>query len=200
MVTPLCIDQVDVLPAALPHSLHAAEGGGAQFPDFERVGWFNDIIAQLWPYVNAGVSALAREQLDPMLSESKPGWIRSIKLYRWAPAMHSSGVDVSAGHVLVLHPAKAAVWKPPSALLTPAHRAPANGALQVASKRTHTHAQHSAGGALSRRMRRFDLGTKAPQANGVKVYKSEAVKDQARPCAGVRCHACWAGTAWFHSE
>ena len=56
-----------------------------QFPDFERVGWFNDIIAQLWPYVNQAVSAMAREQLDPMLSESKPGWIQSIKLYRQSP-------------------------------------------------------------------------------------------------------------------
>ena len=53
-----------------------------QFPDFERVGWFNDIVGQLWPYINSAVSAMARDQLDPMLQESKPGWIRSIKLYR----------------------------------------------------------------------------------------------------------------------
>ena len=53
-----------------------------QFPDFERVGWFNDIVGQLWPYVNSAVSAMARDRMDPMLQESKPSWIRSIKLYR----------------------------------------------------------------------------------------------------------------------
>ena len=46
------------------------------------MGWFNDIVAQLWPYINSAVSAMARDRLDPMLQESKPGWIRSIKLFR----------------------------------------------------------------------------------------------------------------------
>lgn len=76
------------------------------FPDFERVGWVNEVLDQLWPYVNEAVCTTARERLDPMLAENKPGWISSIKLFR------------------------------------------------------------------------FDLGEKPPQANGVKVYKSPAAKDQ----------------------
>ena len=121
------------------------------------MGWFNDIIAQLWPYVNAGVSALAREQLDPMLSESKPAWIRSIKLYRRAPAGSSL---VAAG------PARSWLDRPG----------------RVRGRRGSLAALSRAG------PRRFDLGTKAPQANGVKVYKSEAVKDQASsaPARGSR--------------
>ena len=63
-----------------------------QFPDFERVGWFNDIVGQLWPYVNSAVSAMARDRLDPMLQESKPGWIRSIKLYRYYKATARFGL------------------------------------------------------------------------------------------------------------
>ncbi|KAK9807354.1 hypothetical protein WJX73_005591 [Symbiochloris irregularis] len=53
------------------------------FPDFERVGWVNDTIDQLWPYVNDAVSVTMREQLNPLLAENKPGWMSSIKLYRF---------------------------------------------------------------------------------------------------------------------
>lgn len=52
------------------------------FPDFERVGWVNEVLDQLWPYVNEAVCTTARERLDPMLAENKPGWISSIKLFR----------------------------------------------------------------------------------------------------------------------
>lgn len=52
------------------------------FPDFERVGWVNDTIDQLWPYVNDAVSVATREQLNPLLAENKPGWISSIKMFR----------------------------------------------------------------------------------------------------------------------
>ena len=52
------------------------------FPDFERVGWVNDTMDQLWPYVNDAVSITVRERLNPLLAENKPGWISSIKLFR----------------------------------------------------------------------------------------------------------------------
>ena len=53
------------------------------FPDFERVGWVNDVIDQLWPYVCDAVSMTVRDRLDPMLAENRPAWISSIKLFRW---------------------------------------------------------------------------------------------------------------------
>ena len=52
------------------------------FPDFERVGWVNDVFEQLWPYINDATCTMMRERLDPMLAENKPAWISSIKLFR----------------------------------------------------------------------------------------------------------------------
>ena len=54
------------------------------FPDFERVGWVNDTIEQLWPYINDAICTSMRERLNPLLAQSKPGWISSIKLFRQA--------------------------------------------------------------------------------------------------------------------
>lgn len=54
------------------------------FSDFERVGWINTILAQLWPNVNSAVSQQFRELLGPLLWQNKPSWIASLKLFRSA--------------------------------------------------------------------------------------------------------------------
>ena len=51
--------------------------------DFERVGWVNDVLSQLWPYINSAVSQQFRDLLAPLLRENKPSWIASLKLFRW---------------------------------------------------------------------------------------------------------------------
>ncbi|KAA6419256.1 MAG: hypothetical protein FRX49_10780, partial [Trebouxia sp. A1-2] len=54
------------------------------FPDFERVGWLNSVMGQLWPRVNKALSTMGRQQLDPLMKESKPSWITSVILDRQA--------------------------------------------------------------------------------------------------------------------
>lgn len=53
------------------------------FPDFERVGWLNSVMGQLWPRVNKALSTMGRQQLDPLMKESKPSWITSVMLDRF---------------------------------------------------------------------------------------------------------------------
>ena len=50
--------------------------------DFERAGWTNKILSQLWPFVNSAVSQQFREMLGPLLRDNKPSWIASLKLFR----------------------------------------------------------------------------------------------------------------------
>ena len=52
--------------------------------DFERVGWLNQILSQVWPSVNSAVSQQFRELLGPLLRQNKPSWIASLKLFRCA--------------------------------------------------------------------------------------------------------------------
>lgn len=53
------------------------------FPDFERVGWLNSVMGQLWPRVNKALSSMGRQQLDPLMKDSKPSWITSVQLDRF---------------------------------------------------------------------------------------------------------------------
>lgn len=50
--------------------------------DFERVGWINEILSQIWPSVNSAVSQQFRDLLGPLLKQNKPSWIASLKLFR----------------------------------------------------------------------------------------------------------------------
>lgn len=47
-----------------------------QFPDHERVQWIDDILLQLWPYVDLAVGEEVRRQAEPLLAEQKPAWIQ----------------------------------------------------------------------------------------------------------------------------
>ncbi|EIE27751.1 hypothetical protein COCSUDRAFT_45975 [Coccomyxa subellipsoidea C-169] len=67
------------------------------FPDFERVNWVNMVFSQLWPNLSAYFTKQAHPQLDPLLKQSKPAWIESIKLIKFdlgEKAPHISGVKV----------------------------------------------------------------------------------------------------------
>ncbi|KAL3139207.1 hypothetical protein ABBQ32_005978 [Trebouxia sp. C0010 RCD-2024] len=67
------------------------------FPDFERVGWLNSVLGQLWPHVNHAASTMGRQQLDPLMRDSKPSWITSVQLDRFDmgdSAPQVSGVKV----------------------------------------------------------------------------------------------------------
>lgn len=41
------------------------------------------LAGQLWPRVNHAVSTMGRQQLDPLMKESKPSWISSVQLDRF---------------------------------------------------------------------------------------------------------------------
>lgn len=52
-------------------------------PDWQRVGFLNQIIDQLWPHVNQALCTMCRAELEPVLKDQKPSWIASIKLSRF---------------------------------------------------------------------------------------------------------------------
>ncbi|BDA48413.1 Synaptotagmin-2 [Coccomyxa sp. Obi] len=67
------------------------------FPDFERVNWVNMVFTQLWPNLGAYFTKQAHPQLDPLLTQNKPSWIKDIKLIKFdlgEKAPHISGVKV----------------------------------------------------------------------------------------------------------
>ncbi len=41
-------------------------------------------VGQLWPRVNKALSTMGRQQLDPLMKESKPSWVTSVVLDRQA--------------------------------------------------------------------------------------------------------------------
>lgn len=53
------------------------------FPDYERVGWVNSIISQLWPHVSMAATGLVGDQLNPQLAMNKPKWISDIHLHNF---------------------------------------------------------------------------------------------------------------------
>ncbi|KAK9861272.1 hypothetical protein WJX84_001563 [Apatococcus fuscideae] len=53
------------------------------YPDFERVGWVNTVLGQLWPRLDASLSHMASEMLRPLFQENKPSWMHSVKLDRF---------------------------------------------------------------------------------------------------------------------
>ncbi|KAK9865697.1 hypothetical protein WJX84_002675 [Apatococcus fuscideae] len=52
-----------------------------QFPDFERVGWVNSVIGQLWPHVSSALVSLVQDKLPPLLDENRPRWMTAIELH-----------------------------------------------------------------------------------------------------------------------
>lgn len=46
-------------------------------PDYERMGWVNDVIVHLWPHVAAAASVMVRDLAEPLLRQSKPRCARA---------------------------------------------------------------------------------------------------------------------------
>ena len=44
----------------------------AKNPDYDRMGWINDVIVHLWPHVARAASHMVREQAGPLLQQNKP--------------------------------------------------------------------------------------------------------------------------------
>lgn len=57
--------------------------------------WFG--AGQLWPRVNKAVSTMGRQQLDPLMKESKPSWISSVQLDRQATRYDVSAFPFARG-------------------------------------------------------------------------------------------------------
>ena len=51
-------------------------------PDFERVRWVNRVVDQLFPHIAKYSEGWARGNVDDLLHESSPRWIRSINMTR----------------------------------------------------------------------------------------------------------------------
>ncbi|EIE19981.1 hypothetical protein COCSUDRAFT_44371 [Coccomyxa subellipsoidea C-169] len=52
-----------------------------KYPDYERMGWVNDVIVQLWPHVSSAAAVTVRDMADPILAQNKPKWISRISLH-----------------------------------------------------------------------------------------------------------------------
>jgi hypothetical protein len=62
--------------AALPALLKAG--------DFERAEFLNDILAALWPYIDASLAADLPRMIAPILRQQKPPWMQDIALTRFS--------------------------------------------------------------------------------------------------------------------
>jgi hypothetical protein len=51
-------------------------------PDFERVRWLNRVVDQLFPHVAQAAEAWASTNVDALLRDNAPSWVRSIKMTR----------------------------------------------------------------------------------------------------------------------
>lgn len=58
--------------ASLVHRTLQASGGT------ESVGFLNDLVAQLWPHINAAGSKMVKEMVEPMFEEMLPGPLKSL--------------------------------------------------------------------------------------------------------------------------
>ncbi len=56
---------------------------------------------QLWPRVNKALSTMGRQQLDPLMKESKPSWITSVVLDRQAGFSQLHHLCTHQAYVLV---------------------------------------------------------------------------------------------------
>ncbi len=43
-----------------------------KYPDYERMGWVNDVIVHLWPHVSAAAAVTVRDMAEPLLAQNKP--------------------------------------------------------------------------------------------------------------------------------
>ena len=69
-----------------------------RFPDYERVGWMNDLLTQLWPHAAAAAAAKVRESLEPALAANKPRWMTEISLHTFTlgdAAPHVGAIKVT---------------------------------------------------------------------------------------------------------
>ena len=41
-------------------------------PDYDRLGWVNDVIVHMWPHIAAATGHVIKEMADPLLQQDKP--------------------------------------------------------------------------------------------------------------------------------
>lgn len=46
--------------------------------NFERLGFLNDIVAQLWPNINLAAAKIVKDVVDPILASTLPGPLSSL--------------------------------------------------------------------------------------------------------------------------
>ena len=44
----------------------------AKNPDYDRMGWINDVIVHMWPHIAVAASHTVRGIADPLLQQNKP--------------------------------------------------------------------------------------------------------------------------------
>ncbi len=47
----------------------------AKRPDYDRMGWVNDVIVHKWPHMAAAAGQAIREMADALLRENKPKYV-----------------------------------------------------------------------------------------------------------------------------
>ncbi|CAL5226034.1 g8845 [Coccomyxa viridis] len=53
----------------------------AKNPDYDRMGWVNDVIVHMWPHVAAAAGHMIRKLADPLLQQNKPKWMSNVSLH-----------------------------------------------------------------------------------------------------------------------
>ena len=53
----------------------------AKNPDYDRMGWVNDVIVHIWPHVAAAAGHMIRDLADPLLQQNKPKCVPPLLSY-----------------------------------------------------------------------------------------------------------------------
>ncbi|BDA51337.1 Synaptotagmin-2 [Coccomyxa sp. Obi] len=52
-----------------------------KYPDYERMGWINDVLVHLWPHASTAAAGMVRDMADPILKQNKPKWMSNVSLH-----------------------------------------------------------------------------------------------------------------------
>lgn len=53
-------------------TMPAVQVAYAKNPDYDRMGWVNDVIVHLWPHITSAASHTVRDMAEPLLQQNKP--------------------------------------------------------------------------------------------------------------------------------
>jgi len=69
------------------------------YPDFDRVRWLNDVLKEIFPHLQRGITTLVQGTVDPMLDKMKPIFLRTlgIRVSRLFVGAHGASPGLRCG-------------------------------------------------------------------------------------------------------